>query len=342
MKYDAQLQELRALLPQAKNILVALPKEFDTDELAAGLALFLSLTQAGKEVSIITEGEIKVSHSHLFGAGKVQNKYQQTQDGNYTIILGGVVAPDGTVPSLQKLDWFPTGPQMKDLKLVFGVAPGQKFEPTFITPGVEGGKFDLIFVLGTHFLEDLGGIYQNQTQLFTNTYLVNVDNNALNTQFGKTNLVDTNASLSELASQIIASLQLPFDGDTATNILAGLFEATANLQGNYLSAETYEVVALALKAGGKKPSTFTQTTPPTPTIAGPTPLGTNFPPVPNYDLSKVFNPPGGTIESSPANFSTVQPAENQPSAEEVPSGEAAVTPGSDWLTPKIFKGGSIG
>src|SRR3990172_12578464 len=141
MKYEAQLSEVIRLLPSVQNVVIALPAEADVDELAAGLALFLSLEQAGKKTSIITEGVIRVGHTNLFGVGQIQNKIPQAEGGNFTVTLGGIVASDKTVPSLQNLDWAPSGPQMQDLKLVFHVAPGQKFEPTFVTPTYEEGNF---------------------------------------------------------------------------------------------------------------------------------------------------------------------------------------------------------
>ena len=43
MKYDAQLTELKNLLPTAKSILIALPVGADIDKMATGLSLFLTL-----------------------------------------------------------------------------------------------------------------------------------------------------------------------------------------------------------------------------------------------------------------------------------------------------------
>ncbi|MDO8573244.1 MAG: hypothetical protein Q7R77_00665, partial [Candidatus Daviesbacteria bacterium] len=60
MKYDGQLSELKNLLPTAKNILIAVPTGASIDKLSAGLALFLTLEAAGKQVSIICDDNILV------------------------------------------------------------------------------------------------------------------------------------------------------------------------------------------------------------------------------------------------------------------------------------------
>ena len=254
MKYDGQLLEAGRILPTATSILIALPPSAGIDELASGLALYLALEQAGKKVAIATDGVIKVGHSHLFGIGQVQNKIPSGTGGNFTITLGGVVAPDKTVPSLQSLDWAPSGAEQKDLKLTFYVNAGQKFEPTFVTPAYDSSGFDLIFVIGTGNLANLGSIYSSNTQAFNGAHILNIDNKEGNEQFGASNAVDTSASsLSEILAQVLPGLQLPFEGDIATNLLAGIFEATCNLQSEKVTADTYGVVANLLKVGGQRP-----------------------------------------------------------------------------------------
>lgn len=334
MKYDAQLSEVQKILPTAKNILIALPQQPTVDNLAAGLALLLSLKQANKEVSISTEGTITVGHTNLFGVGQIKDRLPELSGGDFVITLSGVVL-DGKVPAVEKMDYFPEG---SDLNLVFKVLPGQKFQPTQITPHYSGGNFDLIFVLGANDLSNLGTLYAGHEQVFANTHLVNIDNKQTNTNFGQTKIVDCAASsLSEMISQILPSLGLSHEGDIATNILSGIFEATNHLQSQNVGADTYEAVANAVRAGGQKPnisaatnieSVFSQ-----PATDNPeqTPQG--------FDLSKVF---GITPQPQTETFPVPPVAE-----EEVPMGETATTvsPEEDWLTPKIIhgsKGPSLG
>lgn len=378
MKYDAELGNVRTILASSQNILIALSANPSVDELAAGLALYLSLKQAAKEATIVTEGTLLVGHTNLFGVGKIQNKLPENSGGDFTIVLSGVAA-DGKVPSVRTMDYFTTG---TDLNLVFRVLPGQKFEPTSITPKPVGGNFDLTFVLGSSSLQALGGIYNSKPEIFTNTHLVNISNTQDNSRFGLTNIVDTSsAAISEIVAEILSTLQLPYETDIASNILSGIFAVSDDLRGSNVGADTYTVVADALRRGGQKP--VTSSVPSSGQPSQPTPQPFNMgaaapasqPPV-GFDLSKIFNAPvnpipdgtgqasqpvsdnftvppvvssepfpgavsSGVEQSSYANATEDKKAEiPQPSAEETPMGEGveSLSPEADWLTPKIFRG----
>src|SRR4030088_2463364 len=108
MKYDTQISELKTKLDASNSVLVVLPKEVNIDKLAAALALFLSLKQSGKTVSIVSESDLKVSQSALFGIGDIKYELPESNAGNFEINLDGVVE-DGKVPALVNLDGFPSG-----------------------------------------------------------------------------------------------------------------------------------------------------------------------------------------------------------------------------------------
>lgn len=349
MKYQTELAQVQQLLPNAQNILIALPSDVGIDALASGLALVLSLEQVNKKVTIATEGIIKVGHTHLFGVGQVQNQLPSLTGGDFILTLGGVATPDGKVPAVEKMDYFPQG---SDLNLVFKVVPGQKFEPTHITPKFSDGGFDLIFILGASTFQYLGSIYANNLQAFSGKHIININNKLDAVQFGTTNIIDAQASsLSEIIAQVLLSLGLPLESDIASNVLSGIFDATANLSTGNIGADTYEVVAISLRNGGQKPlSTASQPSPVVTTTVAPVQPQSVSSPSP-VDLSKIFNAP---VEVGSDNF-IVPPVVSstgiesrvdvQPIVqEEMPVGEGVetATPEADWLTPKIFKGGKGG
>lgn len=324
MKYDTQVAEVKNLLPFAKSILIALPGGSDIDRLAAGLALFLSLNASGKEVSIVSDDTMRVAESHLFGVDHIQKNLPQTQGGNLTITLEGVAAGNGTVPALEKLDWYAEG---SNLNLVFHVAAGQTFQPGRIVPHYQGSGFNLIFVIGSANLNSLGNVYLQNTAVFSGVHIVNIDNQPSNTGFGVSNMVDGNApAISEIMTDVIPSLGLPFDADIASNLLAGIFGATLDLTSDKMTADTFMAVANCLRVGGKKPG-MTQT------------AGTSQP-TPGFDLSALMPP-------VVPNVSNPQVASGSSSPEERPQREGlvpadTVEPEPGWLTPKVFKGSSIG
>lgn len=331
MKYDAQLTELKNLLPSAKSILIVLPVGSDTDRLAAGLALFLTLQAQGKQVSLVCEDTMRVSQAHLFGIDHIQKNLPQTEGGNLTLTLEGVAASNGTVPALEKLDWYAGG---SNLNLVFHVLPGQTFQPARIIPRYQGSGFNLIFVVGAANLDGLGSIYKQNSQNFSGVHIVNIDNQN-NTGFGQTNVVDASASsISEVVATVLSDLGIVFDADSASNLLAGIFTATDNLTNAKVNADTYMTVAQCLRAGGKKFSVMGEKPQPPLRTAGSLP-----------DLSALI--PKEEPQLSQSQFTTPPVVTNdsqKPSPEERPVEEGVVseTVEPEWLTPKIFKGTSLG
>ncbi len=335
MKYDTQLAELKTLLPNSKNILIVLPANASIDTLASGLALFLTFEAAGKQASIVCDDNILVGQAHLFGVDHIQKTLPSVGGGNLTLTLEGVAASDNTIPALEKLDWYA---ENNNLNLVFHVLPGQTFQPAKIVPRFQGSGFNLIFVVGAVNLNALGNVYVLNSQAFSGTHIVNIDNGQANTSFASTNVIDTSASsVAEIMTSVIMDLGFMLSADCASNLLAGVFDVTGNLTNEKASAETYMAVANCLRVGGRKPS-----------VAKPL---ENTPQQPAYDWNALMpkDPNTANIQSIPQ---VVQPTASIPvvdqgdhqvpvysSPEERPSGEriASESIEPEWLTPKIFK-----
>ena len=291
---------------------------------------------ASKSLSLLTFGILAVLVFTAFASSltltnQTPTILPQTEGGNLTLTLEGVAVSDNTVPALEKLDWYA---ENNNLNLVFHCLPGQTFQPSRIVPRYQGSGFNLIFVIGAVNLNALGNIYTANSQAFSGTHIVNIDNQAANSSFGQTNVIDTNAvSISEVMVSVITDLGFNLDADTASNLLAGIFEATGNLTDQRATADTYMAVANCLRIGGKKPTAQS---------------------LPAFD----WNALAGQTKSQPASEFTVPPVvqssaqqgqvdagdHSQPSPEERPAGEGVIseTVEPEWLTPKIFKGSSLG
>lgn len=363
MQYDAQLSALKNLLPTAKNILITLPVGANIDNLAAGLALYLSLKQAGKDVSIVGEDTIRVSQAHLFGIDQVQKTLPEAGNGDLVVSLEGVAVPDSSsetgwkVPNLTNIDY---NTMAGNMELIFRTN-GSPLQPTKIVPRYQGGRPELIFVLGSANLNSLGIIYTNHQAIFAGVHLVNIDNEA-NANFGQTNVVDSAAaSISEIVGALLSALGLNTDQDVATNLLAGIFDSTANLTSPKVNADTFMTVSALLQKGGQRPNLTTSplaaqqpsssggldlsslvpnqpaqatsqpVVEPTSTVPAPPPLNIN--PITNEPF---VNPPVVGTNSAPTSLPSASP-EERPAMETVTS-ESEIEPG--WLTPKIFKGNS--
>lgn len=254
LKYDHQLTELKTRLPASNRILIVLPQNLNTDNLAAGLSLYLSLKTNGKKVDIVSTGTLLVSQSNLFGIGDVKNNVSKSGAGNFIVSLDGVVDTTGTmqkVPALENVDWYPEG---NKLNVVFHVVPGQRFEPTNITWGHEQAGYDLTVVVGCQNLNELGDLFISNSQYFAQSQVVNIDNNPLNSYFGFANIIDPQASsLSEIVAHVLPSLTLSMDLDAASNIIAGIYFATNNLTYK-VNPDTFMAVSQAVQVGGTLPN----------------------------------------------------------------------------------------
>lgn len=341
MKYDAQIGQIQSQLPAAKSILIALSEQPSIDELASGLAMFLAFHQSGKEVAIVSQGTIKVSQSHLYGIDQVRNSLPQTSGGDLTLTLEGVVAADGTVPALEKLDWFPEG---QNLNLVFHVMPGQTFEPRRIVPNYKGGSFNMVFVIGASSLTALGALYTANQSVFSGVPIINIDNDSASSQFGQVNIIDAVPTVSEMLVQIIPALGLQLDADTASNLLAGIYDATQNLTQNS-GPDTFIAVGMAMQSGGKMPQSAAPVSniepsaqpafPPLNQVFG-------FPAQPDQAQSVNNVVPQETASIAVNSVAEQVSPEERPNNEQMSGGSPEIlNPDPNWLTPKIFKGGSV-
>lgn len=348
-KYDSNLTELKNLLPTAKKILIALPasSDSDIDRLAAGLALFLSLTSQGKEVYVVCEETTTVGQAYLFGIDHIQKNLPRVGGGNMTLIFEGVAASDNTVPALENLDWYA---ENNNLNLVFHVVPGQTFQPARIVPHYQGSGFGLIFVIGSVSPNSLGSLYAQNAQIFSGAHLVNIDNQQANTGFGQTNVLDSNASsVSEIMEEVINGLGLSLDADTASNLISGVFATTDNLTNAKVSADTFMIIANLLRAGGKKPQVTGQPAGSGLDLSGlmlQTPVSqpvVQAEPQTFQPAVETFMAPPIVSVEPPTSYRQPQP-EPQASPEERPAGERVVSesPEPDWLRPKVYSGKSIG
>lgn len=230
--------ELQNFLAPAQNILVAMPNEPNFDQVAAALATFLSLQKAGKQVFVVSSGEMIVEFSHLVGVDKITDK------------LAGqdlVLTLDVPIENIEKVS---SVEEKGKLSLVLQAKPGSpaitKEKVLFSSASATA---DLILNFGVGKLQDLGKIYEENRSLFSQKPIVNIDNQPQNVAYGQVNIIG-NTSLCQTTTLMIQSLNLPIDPDISSNLLLGMEKATRNFQ-DLTTAETFEAAAFCSRAGAK-------------------------------------------------------------------------------------------
>lgn len=234
--------QIQDYLNTARTVLIAMPKDISFDQVAAGLALYLSLQKAGRQVMIACPDPMRVEFSRLVGVDKVADK-----------LTGSDIAITLNYP-IDGIEKVTSNDQDGKLNLVVKLKTGQPpIDFSQVSFSQVGANADLIFTIGLRKFEGLGKIYYDNKELFESKPIINIDSNNTNSAYGKLNIIDAEASsISEITSFIITGAQLPEDADIATNLMLGIESATDNLQSITVTADTFEAAAAALRAGGRR------------------------------------------------------------------------------------------
>ncbi|KKS95999.1 MAG: exopolyphosphatase-like protein, phosphoesterase RecJ domain-containing protein [Candidatus Gottesmanbacteria bacterium GW2011_GWA2_43_14] len=337
-----QVNQARTLLESSKAILIALPANPSFDAVAAALSFYLSLSAAGKQISMVSATEMTVGYNELVGVDKI-GKAIGSQNGRNLII--SFPYQEG---SIEKVSY-----NIENDTFNLVIEPREGYPP--ITPEMmqynySGGATDCIITVGASKLDDLDSLYNGNQSLFNEKPLINIDVAGNNQKYGKANIIDTSASsISELAATLISEMGLSLEPDIATNLMMGLSEETNNFASPEVTAATFETAALLLKNGARQKQSQAKT-------------GQNLPQFPRQDQSQKpfsFARPQRPFQRQPVSGQQQQTQQQQqpfrpktqpqqqpkqqqqgqsPSVRE--AGSPPETP-PDWLKPKIYKGSTL-
>ncbi len=221
------------------GIVIGAHQNFDT--VACALSLFLSLSQAGKKVQIISKKAPIVEVSSLVGVDKIRENFQGAT-GKLIVSLPYI---KGEVEKVL----FTEAPNTINFHLT--AATGRSITPFDVNDvklNWEGGAPQAIIAIGAGSVDELAGVIDANS-----TKVVNIDNYQGNTRFGDVVLVDEGfSSLTEISGKIIKDLSLPMDVDIAQNIMDGVLNATRNFTKNNTSPLAFEAVSSAMYKGAQR------------------------------------------------------------------------------------------
>lgn len=328
-----QINQIRTLTEQAKEILILIPPGPNLDQVAALLSLYLSLISRGKHVSITCPTLMTVEFNHLVGVDKVGNKIDSAQGNNLVISFP---YQEG---SIEKVSY-----NIENNAFNLVIEPRKDYPP--VTPeaikySYTGGNIDLVCTVGVARLSDLDNLSPNQA-LFNEKPIINIDVNPQNQNYGKVNLVDSNiSSICELLVSSFSLLGFNMDNDIATNLLMGITNGTNNFTSVQTTASTFEAAAICLRHGAGKVSSIS---------AKKQPLYSNLPQISSRTPTNINIPQASPMTASPVR-QTIQPSfirsapkikifSPKPVTATVPNKPTHDAP-PDWLKPKIYKGSTL-
>lgn len=234
-----QLQELKTKLGTAQTVLLSIPTNPSQDVVASALALYLSIKQSGKTVSIVASSAPVVRDSHLVGLDKISEDVGGT---NLVITLD---VPENII------DKVTSNTEGGHLNLI--IAPAKGAAPLTaqnVKFGYSGAAADLVMVIGAADLKDIGSLAEKELELFKTERIANISNQV--GSFGAINITDPSSSNSELVTALLKELMLPLDVDIANNLMQGIESATSGLSSPNMTADTFEALAVLYRTGARR------------------------------------------------------------------------------------------
>jgi nanoRNase/pAp phosphatase (c-di-AMP/oligoRNAs hydrolase) len=237
------IQQTIEVINKSSNVVIALPKEPSTDAVASGLGLFLALEKLNKKVKVVCN-EFVVPPTHQF-----LPKSKEIHTG-LTALRKFIISLDLTRTKVQDLSY-----DIADNKLNIFITPKSGFfEPRDVTTSVSSYDHDLIIIIDALDLEALGKVYDDNTEFFYNTPIVNIDHHPANEYFGQINVVDLVAtSTSEIIFELVREFKEPvLDEYIATSFLTGIISKTKSFQSNSVTPKSLAISSHLIENGARR------------------------------------------------------------------------------------------
>ncbi len=232
-------QQIVELIKKSENILLISHSKPGGDSVGSLLALKRVLNEIGKNAHVVVSDPVPSSLTFLPDISDIKKTVEGSNDLVLKVNIENI--------DIEKIS---TNTDGKTLDIILTPQNG-KLEADKVE--IQSGKpaYDAIIVLDTPDVDKIDKIYDDFTELFFETPVVNIDHHAGNEYFGTINLVDLTAtSTAEILVAIFEALgKSKPDEDTATLLLAGITADTASFKNINTTPKTLTVAAQLLAAG---------------------------------------------------------------------------------------------
>lgn len=241
---NATIQKINEVVGKNDAVAIAVGKNPTIDDMGAALALYLSLRDLQKQVSIASPTEPIVEVSSLVGIDKVEQSFDAT-GGDLIVSFPYKEGEIEKVSYTLEDGYLNIVVKAQDGTLSFG-------EKDVLFRRGGSGSVKLLFIIGTPRLSDLGNLFNAEEM--KETTIVNIDNKSDNQGFGDLVFVSQKySSVSEQVASLLSELDYPLDVDIAQNLLSGIAYATRNFQSPKTSVVAFEMAASLMKKGAVRP-----------------------------------------------------------------------------------------
>lgn len=297
------------LVSSATSVLILLPTKPYFDQVAAGLSLYLSISDS-KNAAISCPSPMTVGFNRLIGVNKIIG---EVGNKNLTIKFAGYDANN-----IEKVSY-----DIENGEFKLTVMPKSGFsapEKNQIDITYAGASADLVILIGgantSHFPALESGDFESAKIAHIGTRVLTSDKEVMS--FAK-----AGATASELVANLIKQGGMSLDPDVATNLIMGIEEGSSNFASPEVTPETFEIFAHLLRSGGQRLPRVKLSP-------------ANFPPgaIPTRPLSSSRNQKPGDVVDAMMIPQEMDAQDIEGTGEQ----EQLANPPDDWLQPKIFKG----
>lgn len=217
-------------LNAANSVLVVLPYTPSPDSAAAGLGLVGYLQQLGKRAVVVSAGNAPDPKlNFLSGFDQVLRELEVAKIFNIKVST-----------KRTKLDELSYSKTEDAISILLKPKAGE-FTAEDITLEPSKLPHDAVVVLGAASLEDLGPFYGQNTSLFFELPVINIDFKGANKNYGQYNLVALNAaSVSEIVFDLLVEMGQDYiSAEVATALLTGLVYETNSFQNSRTTPQSF-------------------------------------------------------------------------------------------------------
>jgi nanoRNase/pAp phosphatase (c-di-AMP/oligoRNAs hydrolase) len=233
---------LKQYFSTSQRFLLIFGREATFDQIASATALYLSLREHDKDVSLLTPELVRTEFASLVG---IQDASQQLGNKNLQISF------DYQEEMVDKVSYNIDEDSQKFHLVIQPKRGGKPLDTKTVEFSYTGADADVILTIGVGDLEDLEQLYTGYEDFYANTPLISL--HSFETPFGTTKIATEGmASFSEVMSYVLQQTGMTIDGDIATNLLSGIEDATENFRSLSATADTFEIASQLLRTGARR------------------------------------------------------------------------------------------
>lgn len=241
--FGGSIQNAFELLTKSSNILVVLPEHPSTDAIASGLGLYLMLKKLEKNTRVVaSKFELPPSHQFLPKSKEIMSSVSQLK--KFIISLDVAETP------VEELSYDIVGEKLH----IYVTPKNGWYKEEQVSISSSEYMYDLIIALDAASLPSLGEVFEDNTDFFYQTPIINIDHHAGNEQFGQINIVDIVAtSVSEIVFELLKEFgHNLLDEQIATNLLTGIISKTKSFRSLSATPKSLNIASHLIAQGARR------------------------------------------------------------------------------------------